>query len=198
MKKRTSIETYIKKGRLGDTYSHLDLRIQKDILSQLAGLLSENNHPNPEISRTIFPCIAVYQALLQHDYSKAQARNVVRKGVMDSYTQTVKFARTVSKLPFFFPLFRAMCRQSMKEGVNEKGWTFTWRQNDKNSIVWDCHACIYANIFAKYEVRELAPIFCECEDIIYGNLNNLRWSRTKTIGRGADICNFSFYTKKKA
>ncbi len=32
---------------------------------------------------------------------------------------------------------------------------------------------------------------------MYGHIPNARWGRTKTIGRGADVCNFSFYNPRK-
>lgn len=194
-KKVTNYEKQIKKGRMRDVYNELDLCMQKNILLELECLVSENNHPNPEIEQSILPGIAIYQTLLKHDYSKVEALNMIRNSVKGSYMVIANFAHVMSKLPFFFSLFRVMCRLSMKEGVNEKGWTFKWIRNDKTAMVWECHFCAYANVFAKYDVRELAPIFCECEELIYGNLKNAHWSRTKTIGRGADVCNFSFYNK---
>ena len=44
---------------------------------------------------------------------------------------------------------------------------------------------------------ELTAIFCESDDVMYGHIPNARWGRTKTIGRGADVCNFSFYNPRK-
>lgn len=189
-------EKYIKKGRMCEAYHNLDPCIQNKVLLNLEDLLSENKHPNPEIAQSILPCIAIYQTLLQNGYTKVESFKIVKMSVMNSYKGIANFAYAMGKFPFFFPLFRMMCRMSMKDGVNEKGWTFKWRQNDKQTMVWECHDCIYVNTFVKYGVRELAPIFCECEDTIYGNLKYAQWGRTKTIGRGAQFCNFSFYNNK--
>ena len=52
-------------------------------------------------------------------------------------------------------------------------------------------------MFRRYGVPELTAIFCESDDVMYGNIPHARWGRTKTIGRGAQVCNFSFYNLRK-
>jgi hypothetical protein len=49
----------------------------------------------------------------------------------------------------------------------------------------------------KYGAPELLPLFCELDDLVYGGIPNIRWDRTKTIGRGGGVCDFCFINEKK-
>ena len=45
---------------------------------------------------------------------------------------------------------------------------------------------------------ELAETFCATDDLCYGNMHpKLIWNRTKTMARGADVCDFDLYIKDK-
>jgi hypothetical protein len=84
----------------------------------------------------------------------------------------------------------------MKSAFGDKGWDMRWRENTGKIIRWDCHSCYYHNEFIRYGMPELTPIFCESDDIVYGHIPGVVWGRTKTIGRGAEICDFCFINNK--
>ena len=42
---------------------------------------------------------------------------------------------------------------------------------------------------------ELCPLFCDVDDVNYGGLRKMGFSRTKTLGYGGDCCDFHFYRK---
>lgn len=43
--------------------------------------------------------------------------------------------------------------------------------------------------------EELCPLFCDVDNVTYGGLKKLDFSRTKTLGYGADCCDVHFYKK---
>ena len=103
----------------------------------------------------------------------------------------------MGRLPFFFSIFRIMCSISTKHSFGPKGWVFEWKRNDAYAIEWDCRSCLYVDVFRRYSVPELAPIFCESDDVMYGNIPGVRLGRDQTIGGGDKVCNFCFYNEKK-
>lgn len=190
------------KGRLKEAYAAIpDGSVRTAIEEQYAVLLKENDLSNRMLARhmtgSILPAVAVYRTLLEHGWTQVEARRIIRRSVLDDAKSMAKFFQTLGKLPFFFPLFRVMCPASMKNVYGEEAWRFEWKRNDAWVIQWDCHSCLYANVFRRYGVPELTPIFCECDDVIYGNIPGARWGRTKTIGRGAPLCDFCFYNTRK-
>ena len=43
--------------------------------------------------------------------------------------------------------------------------------------------------------QELCRLFCDVDDVTYGGLCKLGFARTKTLGYGADCCDFRFCRK---
>lgn len=90
-----------------------------------------------------------------------------------------------------------MCPLSVRMEFGDPGWKMEWKRNDCNGIEWNCHECFYVDRLKYYGVPELASIFCESDDVVYGNIPSIIWGRTKTIGDGAEICDFRFYNQHK-
>ena len=85
---------------------------------------------------------------------------------------------------------------SLKTTFGSSGWDFIWKQNDCCALKWDCSRCFYADIFTQHKVSELTSIFCESDDVVYGSIPTIRWARTRTIGNGDDVCDFTFYNER--
>lgn len=195
-------EKWMTKSKLSAAYDRLkSAELRKAVLDEYEKLLAENDLSNKMLAGhmkgSILPSVALYRVLPEGGYTKAEALRLIRSSVLKGAPPMAKFFQSLGKLPFFFPLFRVMCPASMKHGFGEEGWVFVWKRNDAYAIEWDCTSCLYVNVFRRYGMPELAPIFCESDDVMYGNIQGARWGRTKTIGRGAEICNFSFYNPRK-
>ena len=53
--------------------------------------------------------------------------------------------------------------------------------------------CPYVNICRECGCPEIVTVFCDSDDISFGNIHpRLKWGRTKTIGRGDSICDFKY------
>ena len=55
--------------------------------------------------------------------------------------------------------------------------------------------CLWYNACKEFGCPELCPAFCDVDDITYGNLRKLGFTRTQTLGKGGDCCDFHFYRK---
>ena len=42
---------------------------------------------------------------------------------------------------------------------------------------------------------KLCHLFCDVDNVTYGELEKIGFSRTKTLGYGEDCCDFHFYKK---
>ena len=197
-----NLEKKLQKSRLGEAYAgiHSDADRQA-VLRAYDALLKENDLSNKMLARhmagSILPSIAMYRGLQEQGWKPVEARRLIRTSVLNASKPMAKFFQGLGKLPFFFPLFRVMCPASTKGGFGPEGWQFEWKRNDAYAIEWDCHACLYAHVFRRYGVPELTPIFCESDDVMYGKIPGARWGRTKTIGRGDELCNFRFTNTRR-
>lgn len=77
---------------------------------------------------------------------------------------------------------------------------FSAREIDVSDGVWriDMTKCPYHDTCAEYGCPELCRCFCDSDDISYDGLHpKLYWHRTKTIGRGNELCDFCLKIRDK-
>lgn len=55
--------------------------------------------------------------------------------------------------------------------------------------------CLWHTAGVENGCSELCSLFCDVDDVTYGGLKKLGFSRTKTLGYGGDCCDFHFYKK---
>jgi hypothetical protein len=194
---KINAEKLIRKSLLSMAYSEIsDEPLRDRVLAEYAKLLEENDLSNRMLMRhqteSIYPSIAMRRALDEGGYVKAQSFALMRNSVLNSAEPMVKMFQRMGRLPFRFALLRVLCPASMKSAFGEAGWDMRWKANNRNEIRCDCHACYYQKEFARYGMPELTAIFCEFDDVVYGNIPGVKWGRTKTIGRGAELCDFCF------
>jgi hypothetical protein len=146
---------------------------------------------------SILPAVAIYRILQKNGFSKDEIVNTIRESVFYADKAMKEFFQKIGKIPFFFLLFRVMCKNSLKYVFGKPGWDMRWLIDSSYELGWNCHSCFYNDELKKYDAQELLIIFCTSDDFVYGNIPNIRWERKKTIGLGSEICDFKFYNTKK-
>ena len=56
--------------------------------------------------------------------------------------------------------------------------------------------CLWHTACAENGCEELCRLFCDVDDITYGGLKKIGFTRTKTLGYGGDCFDFHFFRKK--
>ena len=74
------------------------------------------------------------------------------------------------------------------------GWQYEWHTDKVTDryLQFECHKCIYQQIFSKYGVPELGSAFCHCDDINYGHIPGVIFTRKHTLCRDGQSCDFLF------
>lgn len=185
------LDRMLRKSRLRQAYGKTeDAAQRRAVVMRYGELLRENPAPNRALTShlqgAILPAIALRQI------AGGSSLKSIHGSVMETSQPMRRMFRALSRLPFFFALFRVLCKKSMPAVYGEGGWQFVWNTSTPTEIQWDCVRCIYKDVFEKYAVPELTPIFCAADDVIYGDIPGARWARTKTLGRGGDVCDFRF------
>jgi hypothetical protein len=193
------MDKILRKGLLKTAYAALPKDIQQQVAQRYEALVRENPQTDKSLIRhvhgVILPAVAIREVLPENGFAKGECLRLIRASALDSAKPMRKAFSTAGRLPFFFSLLRVMCKKTMPAMFSGGGWVFQWKTDSKTAIEWDCTKCIYHDLFLRYGVPELTPVFCECDDVIYGNIPTARWGRTKTIGRGAEVCDFRFYKR---
>ncbi len=55
--------------------------------------------------------------------------------------------------------------------------------------------CLWHTACVENDCADLCRLFCDVDDVTYGGLKKIGFSRTKTLGYGGDCCDFHFFKK---
>ncbi len=143
--------------------------------------------------QTILPRIALYKTLIDSDYSKEKANEYMKKYMLEVIA-TKKHASMVKmeKVPGFYSIYSKIFLKIMRKTDLQK----STQNHDKNHFDVTINKCLWHTACVENGCEELCRLFCDVDDVTYGGLKKIGFTRTKTLGYGGDCCDFHFYKKK--
>ena len=147
----------------------------------------------------IFPVVAAMQALLAEGMEREEAAKLAGDYFLELMEEIADSIRSMLKLPGLYRLMPRIWKTAMPRLFSEEsGFRFKFYPTDGSRVKFDMLECPYYRICEKVGCLDLAPVFCATDDVCYGHMHpRLRWNRTKTIARGADLCDFDLIAEKK-
>ena len=142
--------------------------------------------------QTILPRIALYKVMLKDEFSEEDAYQYMRKYMIDKVA-TKKHSSTAKMelVPGFYSIYsniflKIMRTTDLQESEQSKG---------KNYFDVTIKKCLWHTACKENDCEKLCRLFCDVDDVTYGGLKKLSFSRTKTLGYGGDCCDFHFFKK---
>ena len=137
----------------------------------------------------IFPAAAIYLAMKEVD--ETAAYEIMKKVMAEKSTRTGQMIAKCCHIPgfkkFFLRMWDSMSHKMFGESA---GFKNVFYPNEKGSFRMDITQCPYHTYLTEAGCPELNVLFCENDVYSYGNLPGLKFTRTKTIGAGDEICDF--------
>ena len=144
--------------------------------------------------QTILPRIALYKVMLKSDLANDEVYKYMQKYMIDiiakqKHSSMVK----MEKVPCFYSIYsniflKIMRTTDLQESTQKQG-------RDYYDIT--IKKCLWHTACVENDCAELCRLFCDVDDVTYGGLKKIGFSRTKTLGYGGDCCDFHFYKKMK-
>lgn len=160
-------------------------------------LLAENKDDPPAYSgqkrERIYPSIALFHALADAGMEREEAAAFVTGYYRRLAERAAPVIRAVLKIPGLYRLVpKLFFDTALKHCVPEAGFLTENRFLSKTEMRFDMVKCPYQDCCVRYGCPELVKGFCDTDDICYGNMHRrLFWGRTKTLGHGDALCDFS-------
>lgn len=160
-------------------------------------LLAENKDDPPAYSgqkrERIYPSIALFHALADAGMEREEAAAFVTGYYRRLAERAAPVIRTVLKIPDLYRLVpKLFFDTALKHCVPQAGFLSENRFLSKTEMHFDMVKCPYQDSCVRYGCPELVKGFCDTDDICYGNMHRrLFWGRTKTLGHGDALCDFS-------
>ena len=137
----------------------------------------------------IFPAAAIYLAM--KEINPDTAMDVMKKVMAEKSGKTgdiiAKFCRLPGFKKFFLGMWDSMSHKMFGEA---SGFKNVFYPKEKGCFRMDITQCPYNKYLTEQGCPELNILFCENDVHSYGNLPGLKFTRTRTIGAGDDLCDF--------
>ena len=159
------------------------------------------DHPalRVHLEENILPYLALYEVLREDTDDQEAILAELERLSEPSVARFHKLMGLLERLPPSFGLFRRMTRLVMRFGFPPQGWEVEWVEDSERRIAFNIQRCFYLDTLTSYGAPELTPLFCRLDDLMYEALPaSISWERTKTLGRGDDVCDFRWCLRDAA
>lgn len=181
-------------------FSELDTEVAQKIFDEQNNILDKiilnafNKTKNQlkTLKNTILPRIALYKALNNYGFSMEDSNNHM-KNYMLNYIAKSKHNSMVKmeKVPGFYSLYSKMFLKIMRKTDLQQ----SKQKHNAKSFDVTITKCLWHQACVENECPELCRLFCDVDNITYGELNKIGFTRTQTLGYGGDYCDFHFFKK---
>lgn len=181
-------------------FSELDTEVAQKIFDEQNNILDKiflnafNKTKNQlkTLKNTILPRIALYKALNNYGFSIEDSNNHM-KNYMLNYIAKSKHNSMVKmeKVPGFYSLYSKIFLKIMRKTDLQQ----SKQKHDAKSFDVTITKCLWHQACVENECPELCRLFCDVDNITYGELNKIGFTKTQTLGYGGDCCDFHFFKK---
>lgn len=159
------------------------------------------DHPalDVHLEENILPYLALYEVLREDTDDQEAILAELERLSEPSVARFHQLMGFLERLPPNFGFFRRTTRLVMRFGFPSSGWEVEWVEDSERSIAFNIQRCFYLDTLRYYGAPELTPLFCRLDDAMYEALPaSISWERTKTLGRGDNVCDFRWCLRDAA
>ena len=166
---------------------------QEMILDEIIkNIKNKSENQRKTLIQTILPRIALYKAMLQDGLPSEDVYKHMQKYMMDIVAKQKHLSMVkMEKIPCFYFLYSNIFLKVVRK-------TDLWESTQKHGKDYfdvTMKKCLWHTACVENACAELCHLFCDVDNVTYGELKKLGFSRTKTLGYGGDCCDFHFYRK---
>lgn len=162
----------------------------------LKGLITNTKNKSKNqmktLTNTILPRIALYKVLQKEDLPKDEVTNYMRKYMIEKIAQR-KQSPTVKMeiVPGFYSIYSKVFLKIMRTTDLQK----SEQKCGKGFFDVTIKKCLWHTACIENDCPELCRLFCDVDNVTYGGLKKIGFTRTQTLGYDGECCDFHFYKK---
>ncbi len=168
-----------------------------DAQERLLQMLIENTKNKSKnqmktLTQTILPRIALYQALQKADFSQDDVFRYMRKYMMNKVAAKKHSSTAKMELvPGFYAIYSKVFLKIMRTTDLQESTQAAGKDYFDITIT----KCLWHTACVENGCAELCSLFCDVDDVTYGGLKKIGFSRTQTLGYGGSCCDFHLFKK---
>lgn len=193
IKQQQQIKAFLLKTFGQEKGSALFARQEKVLGTLLEHQQGKSERQMKTLTLRILPVIALYRALSESGLPQEEAYEFVRAYMME-YVAARQHASTarMELVPGFYALYsRIFCNVMRTSDL----WQST-QVRGKDTFDVTIRKCLWHTGCTENGCPELCRLFCDVDNVSYGGLHKIGFSRTTTLGYGGGCCDFHFFRKR--
>ena len=192
IKQQKQIEAFLIEEFGNDRAAGLFASQEKTLHALIESESNKSEKQMEKLIQRIFPCIALYKALMESGISQEEAYAHVCKYMLANVAaqQHASMLR-MELVPGFYAIYSKMFIKVMRMSDL---WKST-QSRGKDFFDVTISKCLWHTACTEKGCAEMCRLFCDVDNVSYGGLKKIGFSRTKTLGYGGDCCDFHFYKK---
>lgn len=192
IKQQKQIKVFLSEEFGKDRENDLFDRQEKALNTLIENTQNKSENQMKTLTQTILPRIALYKTLLKDGLPEDEVYKYMRKYMLEKVAAK-KHASTAKMelVPGFYRIYshiflKIMRTTDLQESIQSCG-------RDYYDIT--IKKCLWHTACVENDCADLCRLFCDVDDVTYGGLKKIGFSRTKTLGYGGDYCDFHFFKK---
>lgn len=166
---------------------------QNEVLKELiTNTKNKSKNQMKTLTNTILPRIALYKVLQKEDLPKDEVTNYMRKYMIEKIAQK-KHSSTAKMeiVPGFYSIYSKVFLKIMRTTDLQK----SEQKCGKGFFDVTIKKCLWHTACIENDCPELCCLFCDVDNVTYGGLKKIGFTRTQTLGYDGKCCDFHFYKK---
>jgi hypothetical protein len=144
------------------------------------------------LTQTILPRIAMYKTFFNDGFSKDEIHKYMKEYMLERIAAKKHSSMTkMEKLPGFYIIYSSVFLKIMRT-TDLQVCSLSYGKGFYDVTITKC---LWHTACVENGCEELCSLFCDVDDITYGGLNKIGFSRTQTLGYGGSCCDFHFFRK---
>lgn len=192
IKQQKQIKAFLSEEFGKDRGNALFDRQEKALSTLIENTQNKSENQMKTLTQTILPRIALYKTLSKDGLPEEDVYKYMRKYMLEKVAAK-KHASTAKMelVPGFYKIYsniflKIMRTTDLQESVQSCG-------RDYYDVT--IKKCLWHTACVENDCADLCRLFCDVDDVTYGGLKKIGFSRTKTLGYGGDCCDFHFFRK---
>jgi hypothetical protein len=158
----------------------------------IAGTENKTTNQMKTLTQTILPRIALYKALLDSGCSDEDVENSMRHYMLDVVAaQKHRATARMEWIPGFYAIYSRVFLWIMRTTDLQ----VSTQESGRDCCDITITKCLWHTACVENGCAELCRLFCDVDDVTYGGLRKIGFSRSQTLGYGGGCCDFHFFRK---
>jgi hypothetical protein len=141
------------------------------------------------LKQRILPGLSIYHAMLEENGDQAEVLTEVDSLFRAAFfTRRIQGIKLINQLPDPFPVVKPLLKMMTKKAYIPGAQEII--ADSADCFALNVYRCFILDTLAEHGAKELTVLFCNTDDWLAEVLPSIGWERTKTLGRGDNLCDF--------